>query len=439
MHVPVQVIVADELRESLRLTEHDVDDLDSVIALGQQQPAQLGTQSPYRRQLGSVAIEATAVAMIDEELRQLLDLDEGVGLLCGVDQRHRGDHCLLDVMSEDHVDTLHIRDLVSHVMAAVTHDSRTLRPSRISAGIGLGVAAAVSFSLSGPLAKGLITSGWTAGAAVTARVLIAAAVLLIPALLTLRGRWHLLRRNARLLVVYGAIAVAGCQLAYFNAVDRMQVGVALLIEFTCPIAVLLWMWFRHGQRPNRLTVLGAVMAIGGLALVLDLVSGGAELDGIGLVWAVASMLCAAVYWVVSADEHDGLPGIVLAAGGLLTGGIILLVAGLIGLVPLAASTDDVVLADTAFPWWLPLLVLGAVTAGLAYVLGIAATRRLGSRMAAFVGLSEAVSGVFFAWLLLAETPRLVQLGGGVLILAGVVAVHLGEPEISDDAPVHPAA
>lgn len=322
-------------------------------------------------------------------------------------------------------------------MATFTHDSRTVPASRIPAGIGLGVAAALSFSLSGPLAKGLITAGWTAGAAVTARVLIAAAVLLVPALMSLRGRWHLLWQNARLIAVYGAIAVAGCQLAYFNAVDRMQVGVALLIEFTCPIAVLLWMWFRHGQRPTRLTVLGAVLAIGGLTLVLDLVSGGADLDGIGMVWAVTSMLCAAVYWVVSADEQHGLPGLVLAAGGLLTGGIILLTAGVIGVIPFAASTDDVVLAETAVPWWATLVVLGAITAGLAYVLGIAATRRLGSRLAAFVGLSEAVTGVFFAWLLLAETPRPVQLAGGALILVGVVAVHLGEPQISEEAPVHP--
>lgn len=321
-------------------------------------------------------------------------------------------------------------------MTALTHDSASVARSRMSSGIALAMGSAVTFSLSGPLAKGLIVAGWTAGAAVTARVLIAAAVLLVPAVIALRGRWSLLRQNASLIAAYGLIAVAGCQLAYFNAVDRMQVGIALLIEFMSPVAVLIWMWLRHGQRPSRLTVAGAAVAIAGLVLVLDLVSG-TDLDGIGVVWALGAMLGAAVYWIISADEDNGLPGIVLAAGGLLCGGIVLLVAGIIGILPIATSRRDVVLADTAVPWWLALLALGTITASLAYVLGIAATRRLGSRLAAFIGLSEAVCGVVLAWLLLGEAPRVFQLAGGALVLLGVIGVRLGEPAIVEEAPLPP--
>jgi len=316
-------------------------------------------------------------------------------------------------------------------MATLTHD--TAGASRTASGLTLGLSAAVTFALSGPLAKGLIAAGWTAGSAVAARVLVAAAVLAIPAVLTLRGRWHLLRANAPVIVAYGMIAVAACQLSYFNAVDRMQVGVALLIEFTAPVAVVGWMWLRHAQRPGRLTVAGAVAALLGLGLVLDLVSG-AELDGIGVIWALGSMVCAAFYWVISADEHDGLPGLVLAAGGLLLGGIVLLVAGLVGVIPFTASRADVALEGFSMPWWLTLLVLGAVTAAVPYVLGIAGSRLLGSRLASFVGLSEAVAGVVFAWLLLGETPRSIQLLGGLFILGGVVLVRLGEPKVVEAPP-----
>ncbi|MGJ9423180.1 EamA family transporter [Aeromicrobium sp. CF3.5] len=317
----------------------------------------------------------------------------------------------------------------------MTHDVRSseIAASRTAAGLTLAVLSALSFSLSGPLAKGLIEAGWTAGSAVTARVLIAAAVLAIPALVALRGRWALLRSNLGLVLAYGTIAVAGCQLAYFNAVDRMQVGVALLIEFTSPVAVLAWMWFRHHQRPSRLTVVGALLAAAGLVLVLDLLSG-ADVDPLGIVWALGAMAGAAFYWIISGDEDNGLPGIVLAAGGVIVGGVVLLLAGVIGIIPLAASRSDVVLAGTSLPWWAALAALGIVTAALAYVLGIAATRRLGSRLASFVGLSEAVAGVVFAWLLLGETPRSVQLVGGAFILAGVVAVRLGEPKVAGAPP-----
>src|SRR6185295_18587785 len=123
---------------------------------------------------------------------------------------------------------------------------------------------------------------------VTARLLIAATVMLAPAVLSLRGRWDLLRKNAGLIAVYGALAVAGCQLAYFNAVNYMAVGVALLIEFTAPVAVICWLWFRHGQRPGRLTLIGAVIAAVGLVLVLNLVAG-AHVNPIGVLWALGAM------------------------------------------------------------------------------------------------------------------------------------------------------
>jgi drug/metabolite transporter (DMT)-like permease len=310
-------------------------------------------------------------------------------------------------------------------MTSITHDATVVPASRLGAGLGLAVVSAASFGLSGTLAKGLLDAGWSAGAAVAVRVSLAALVLLGPALVLLGGRWHLLRQNATLIAAYGLVAVAGCQLSYFNAVAHMQVGVALLIEYTAPVAVVGWLWLRHGQRPGRLTVAGAVLAALGLVLVLDLVSG-ADLSLVGVVWAIGAMVGVAVFFVLSASENNGLPPVVLAAGGLSLGAIGLLVAGAVGIVPMAAATSPVEYAGARVAWWLPLLALGVVTAALAYVTGIAASRRLGARLASFVALAEVLFALVFAWLLLDELPRQVQALGGALILAGVVVVKLGE-------------
>jgi drug/metabolite transporter (DMT)-like permease len=311
-------------------------------------------------------------------------------------------------------------------MAELTNDTLRGGP-RLGSGLMFALSSSAAFGLSGPLAKGLVEAGWTAGSAVTARLLIAATVLLLPAVISLRGRWSLVRKNLGVIVVYGALAVAGCQLAYFNAVNYMEVGVALLIEFTAPVAVIGWLWFRHGQRPGPLTVVGAVIAAVGLVLVLNLVAG-AHVEPIGVLWALGAMTGAAVYWLISADEGNGLPPIVLAAGGLSCGGILLLLAGLVGVIPFAAPRTDVAYAAATVPWWVPILALGIVTAALAYVLGIGASRRLGSRLASFVGLAEVLSALIFAWLLLDEAPALIQLAGGALILVGVIVVKLGEPQ-----------
>lgn len=310
-------------------------------------------------------------------------------------------------------------------MTTLTHDTPVVRQTRATSGLVLAVVSATAFGLSGALAKGLLEAGWSTGAAVTARVGLAALVLVGPALVALRGRWDLLSRNALLLLAYGGIAVAGCQLAYFNAVARMQVGPALLIEYTAPVAVVVWLWLRYDHRPGRQTLAGALLAGVGLVLVLDLLSG-AQVSAAGIAWALAAMLGAAYYFVLSAQHDNGLPPLVLAAGGLVTGSLLLLAAGVAGVVPLRFATAPVHYTGGTVPWWVPVLALGVVTAAVAYTTGIAAGRRLGSRLASFVALTEVLAALAFAWLLLGELPRPVQAVGGLLILAGVVVVKLGE-------------
>ena len=142
------------------------------------------------------------------------------------------------------------------------------------------------------------------------------------------------------------------------------------------------------------------------------------------------MVGCATYFIISADEDNGLPPLVLAWGGLVAGALVLGLLGLSGVLPLHASTAMPSYAGLHVRWWIPLVVLGLVTAALAYVAGIAAGRRLGSRLASFVALLEVVASVCWAWLLLDELPDAVQLLGAVLILAGVVAVKLGEKSVA---------
>jgi len=313
-------------------------------------------------------------------------------------------------------------------MTTLTHDARVAQTPapRFAAGLGFAVVSAMSFGLSGTFAKGLLAEGWSPAAAVTARIVVAALVLLPPGLLALRGRWHLLRRNARLLTVYGLVTIAGCQFAYFSAVEHLQVGVALLLEYTAPVVVIGWLWLRHGQRPTPLIGVGCVVAGGGLVLVLDVVTG-VGLDPVGVFWALLAMVGAATYFVLSAQQGNGLPPIVLASAGMVVGALSLVVLGALGLLEMSWSTGTATYAGTHVPWWASVLGLGVVTAALAYTTGIAAGRRLGSRLASFVALNEVLFALVFAWLVLGEVPRAVQFVGGALILAGVVLVKLGEP------------
>lgn len=293
-------------------------------------------------------------------------------------------------------------------------------------GLPLAIGAAFAFGMSGAWARGLIDAGWTPGAAVTARVWVAALVLLVPTIISLRGRWGVLRKNAGMVAAYGLLAVTATQLCYFQAVAVMDVGLALLIEYTAPIAVILWLWVRRGERPSRRSVIGAAIAFVGLVLMLDIITG-AEVNVAGILWALAAMVGAATYFLLSAKADTGLPPIALAGGGLLLGAVALTIAGLVGILPIAWTTDDITYRFGTVPWFVPVLAIGLIATALAYVLGIASTRMLGSRLASFVALSEVVAALLFGWLLLGQLPDLLQALGGALVLVGVVVVKLGEP------------
>ena len=302
-----------------------------------------------------------------------------------------------------------------------------------TSGLLVALLSAAGFGTSGAFAKSLIEAGWSPGAAVTVRIGGAALVLAVPAVLALRGRWRVLLHHGRMIVLYGLVAMAACQLFYFQAVSRLQVGVALLIEYLAPVLLVAWTWFRSGRRPAPLTILGSLVSVAGLVLVLDL-TGAIDLDPIGVAWALGAAVTVAVYFVLSAREHEELPPIAMAGAGMVVAALALLAAGLVGILPLHATTADVTFLDREVHWLVPAAGLVVFSTALAYVLGISAARRLGSQLASFVGLTEVLCAVLFAWLLLGELPVPIQLLGGVLILVGIGCIRAQELRAADRQP-----
>lgn len=291
-------------------------------------------------------------------------------------------------------------------------------------GIGLAVFSAATFGTSGTFADTLMATGWSPGAVVTFRIAIAALLLTVPGIRALGGEWSRLRTAAPAVLAFGLLAVACCQLAFFNAVQRLDVGVALLLEYSGILFVVVFLWIRHGQRPRRLTVTGGVAALAGLVLVLDPSAGG--VDPIGVLWGLLAGTGLATYFVISSRTDDALPPITLAWAAMLTGAVALLVLDLVGAVPFRVRTADVVLLDRRMSWVMPIVALSLVAAALAYAAGIAAARMLGAKLASFVGLTEVLFAVLIAWLLLGQKPDGLQQLGGLIVVAGIALVRADE-------------
>lgn len=296
---------------------------------------------------------------------------------------------------------------------------------------------AASFALSGSFASALFGSGWSPGAAVTARILIAAVVLAIPAVVSMRGRWRSLRRNLHLVLLFGLLAVAGAQLFYFMAVQTLSVGVALMLEYMGLVLVVLWQWIVTRRPPRSATLIGVVLSIVGLVLVLDLF-GGVRIDLGGVLWGLGAAVGLATYFVVAATDHGEIPPIAMAAGGMTMAGALLGTLGLVGILPMHATTRSVELSGLGVPWWVAVVGMGVVSGAVAYGTGVVAARILGAKMSAFLGLTEVLFAVIFAWILLDQLPVPIQLLGGLLILAGITVVRreqIFEPDDPDTADI----
>lgn len=299
-----------------------------------------------------------------------------------------------------------------------------------SSGLGLviGLLSALSFASSGSFMKPLMEAGWSIGATLLLRMG-GAALILAPALiLAIRRRPRFLATHGLLILAFGLTGVAGCQIFYFAALQRMPVAMALLIQYLAPVLLVALAWIRTRRAPSRLVLAGSALAIVGLVLVVDIA--GASFDLVGTLFALAAAACTAAYFLIAEKSGDDIPPLALASGGLITGALLMGFLVGTGLFAFTAPPVDVALAGFVVPWYVPILwVIVVATAG-GYAFGVRAGSMLGSRVASFVGLTEVLFAVLIAWLVISEVPTAMQAVGGVLILAGVVLVRSDPGEAS---------
>jgi drug/metabolite transporter (DMT)-like permease len=310
------------------------------------------------------------------------------------------------------------------VTTTATEATRIGAERRYGTGLGLALASAASFGLSGALARSLLDVGWSPAAVVATRAGGAFLILLLPCLLLLRRIGLPTGRQSGRLLAYGVVAIALAQLCYFSAVQYLSVSVALLLEYLAPVMLIGWHWARTHRRPALPVLGGAALSIIGLAFVLDL-RGGLTLNPVGVAWGLGAALCLSAYFLLSEDNGTDAPihPLVLTTAGTGIGAAVLLMVSAAGVLPLTAQNEVTILADRTVGWWLPASLLILVSAVLAYPSGIVAVRRLGSSLASFVSLIEVMFAVVFAFVLIGQRPGLMQLVGGMLILAGIALVQ----------------
>ncbi|WP_246454456.1 EamA family transporter [Leucobacter denitrificans] len=234
-----------------------------------------------------------------------------------------------------------------------------------------------------------------------------------------------MRRAWLQLLLFGALAVAGCQLAFFLAVQFIAPSLALLIEFTGPVMLMLWIWARSRRAPSRLTMLGAAIAVLGVVAVSGVIAG-VTLHPLGVLFALVAAAGNAAYYATGATSDHGIPTLPFVGLGLVLATVMLAVAIGAGVLPFTITANPTELAGVELSPWTVVTAMVLISTVLAYLLGVAASRRLGATVSSFTGYSEPLFGIFWTIVLLSIVPTGLQWAGAALIIIGVVVVKVGE-------------
>ncbi|WP_103533311.1 DMT family transporter [Streptomyces sp. SM11] len=306
-----------------------------------------------------------------------------------------------------------------------------------SAGLGLALVSAFAFGGSGVAAKPLIEAGLDPLHVVWLRVA-GAAVIMLP--VAWRHR-NLVRERPALLAGFGLFAVAGVQAFYFASISRIPVGVALLVEYLAPALVLGWVRFVQRRPVTRAAAVGVVLAVGGLACVVE-VWAGLRFDLLGLLLALGAACCQVGYFVLSdhggQDDRDGRDGegkhaepphpVGVIAYGLIVGAAVLTVVARPWGMDFSLLGGSAGMNGNEVPAWLLLGWIVLLATVLAYVTGVVSVRLLSPQVAGVVACLEAVIATGLAWVLLGEYLSAPQLIGGLAVLTGAFIAQSAAPK-----------
>ena len=254
--------------------------------------------------------------------------------------------------------------------------------------------------------------GVEVGELLLVRFALAAAVLL--AVAWARGALRGLSRRAVLVsLAMGAVGYATQSGLFFSALERMDASLLALILYTYPVMVCAAAVALGRERASARRIAALLAASAGAALVLAGAASG-SFDALGAAMGFGAALAYTTYILVGDRVVTGVPPLALAA--LVCTGAASTFAG----VALARGGPDLAFGAAGWGWIGAIALVSTVVAILAFFAGLA---RVGPSAAAILSVFEPVVTVGLAAAVFGESPALVQLAGGALVLAAVVVMQ----------------
>jgi drug/metabolite transporter (DMT)-like permease len=318
---------------------------------------------------------------------------------------------------------LHTPDIIPHVPQA-------------RRGLAQVLVAAVLFALNAVVAKVALDAGVAPARLTALRCTGAAAALGLVLAVTDRSRLRVQLRDLPSLAMLGFLGAALIQWLYFVAIDRLPVGIGLLLEFTGPLLVAVFSRVVLREVVDRRIWLALGIALLGLAMVAQ-VWRDVGLDPIGVAAGLGAASCLAAYFLLSKHTLARRDPISLTFWMFAFAAIFWAVAQPWWRFDAGMLTRRVSMLgafeSTRLPLWAPIVWVILVGTLAPYALNIASLRHLPATTVGVVGMIEPVIAAAAAWVWLGQVLGAVQLVGGVVLLAGVVLAQTARPAAPTDS------
>ena len=282
---------------------------------------------------------------------------------------------------------------------------------------------AVFFSFNGVVAKLVLTSGLSSMRLTQVRCGGAFIFLGLYIFLRYRDKLKAKREDLPLLFAYGIIGFLLVQALYFVAITRLNVSVALILEFTAPIWIVLWLRFVKHKVVPRLMWVAIFLAFGGLVLIAQ-VWKGRTLDPIGVAAALLDGIVLAAFFLLGEKLTAKRDVESLMVYGFGFASLGLAIAMPLWSYPTEIFTQSMNLqgrfAAYNMPGWVLIawvIIMGTIAPYLLVVKGL---KLLSASTSSVMGMAEPVLAGVFAWIWLSETWNFIQLVGGVTVIIGII-------------------
>jgi len=288
-------------------------------------------------------------------------------------------------------------------------------------GYAMVAAAATLFAINGTVSKVILGSGISSGQLTAVRCAGAFIGLTLISVATRPGSLRAHAGDLPLLIALG-IGLAVVQWSFFFAIHRLDIGIALLIQYVAPILVALWARFVFHEHVRRRIWAALALSLAGLTLIVEIWHGG-RLSGPGLAAAVLAAISYAMYVLVAEGGVRRRDPISLSAWGFLFATIFWSVFAPWWTFPGRRVDDHVLLlgnlASTHVPLWLLMLWMVVLGAIVPFGLIVSALRHISATRAGITAMLEPVLAIVVAWAWLGESLQPVQLSGAALTLLGI--------------------